>query len=55
MLLDYEYDSITDLIKLWHAQYIFAEQTNNLFGLTFKRNRSDFCKQLFLLKIALLI
>ena len=33
-------------------QYIFAEPTNNLFGLTFKRNRSDLSKQLFLLKIA---
>ena len=33
-------------------QYIFAELTNKLFGLTFKRNRSDLCKQLFLLKIA---
>ena len=33
-------------------QYIFTELTNSLFGLTFKCNRSDLCKQLFLLKIA---
>ena len=33
-------------------QYIFAELTNNLFGLTFKRNRLDLYKQLYLLKIA---
>ena len=32
--------------------YIFAELTNNLFGVAFKRNPSDLCKQLFLLKIA---
>ena len=33
-------------------QYRFAELTKHLFGLTFKRNRSDLCKQLYLLKIA---
>ena len=33
-------------------QYIYAKLTNNLSGLTFKRNQSDLCKQLFLLKIA---
>ena len=42
MLLNY--------VMLLH--YIFAEPANNLFGLTFKCNRSDLCRQLFLLTIA---
>ena len=51
-LLGYKYDFITDVITLnTLLQYIFAELTNNLFGSTFKRNRSDLCKQLYLLKI----
>ena len=27
-------------------QYIFAELTNNVFGLTFKNNQSDLCEQI---------
>ena len=54
MLLEYEYDFLTDVIKLWHAPsmyicwadhffYDFFQNVSflsNLFGLTFKGNQS---------------
>ena len=64
MLLNYEYDFITDVIKLWHAPSIYTCWADhffydlfqnvsflpNLFGLTFIHNQSDSCTQLFVLK-----
>ena len=61
MPLEYEYDFLTDVIKLCLLfQYIIFKSSisfmnhfwPNLFGLTFKCNQSDFCMQLFLPKIA---
>ena len=46
------YIYIYTYIYIYIYVYIFAELTNNLFGVAFKRNPSDLCKQLFLLKIA---
>ena len=50
MFLEHEYDMSLNYDML--HQCIFAGLTINLFGLTFKCNRSDLCKQLFLLKPA---
>ena len=52
MLLEYMILSLMSLNYDMLLQYIFTELTNSVFGLTFKCNRSDLCKQLFLLKIA---
>ena len=68
MSLNYEYDFITEVIKLWHAPsiyvcwadhffyYLFQDVSflPNLFVLTFIRNQSGLCKQFFIPKSATL-